>query len=46
MDEQLDPEMLKMLDVLLEMDVLESEQDWAVVEQLQVIEKVDDGEAE
>ena len=40
--EQLDPEMLKNLDLLLVLDVLEAEKDWAVVEDLDVIKKVDE----
>lgn len=37
--EQLDPEMLKMIDVLLDMDVLESESDWEVIEEIQTVEE-------
>lgn len=40
--EQLDPEMLKNIDLLLVLDVLENEKDWDVVEDLDVIKKVDE----
>ncbi len=40
--EQLDPEMLKNIDLLLVLDVLENEKDWDVVEDLDVIKKADD----
>ena len=32
--EEIDPEMLKKLDMLLEMDVLESEEDWETIEEI------------
>ena len=34
MDEKLDTEMLKVLDVLLNMDVLEQEKEWDILEEL------------
>ena len=40
--EQLDPEMLKNIDMLLVLDVLENEKDWDVVEDLEVIKKSDE----
>ena len=40
--EQLDPEMLKNIDLLLVLDVLEHEKDWEVVEDLDVIKKADE----
>ncbi len=36
--EQLDPEMLKNMDLLLVLDVLENEKDWEMVEDLEVID--------
>ncbi len=40
--EQLDPEMLKNIDMLLVLDVLENEKDWDVVEDLDVVKKSDE----
>lgn len=40
--EQLDPEMLKNIDMLLVLDVLENEKDWEVVEDLDVVKKSDE----
>lgn len=37
MAEQLDEEMLKHLDLLLDMDVVESEADWETVEELEQV---------
>ena len=45
MDEQLDNEMLKMVDVLLDMDVLEAEGDWSLLEAMEDAEGVDSAEA-
>ncbi|MGE4131341.1 MAG: hypothetical protein AB7F86_06860 [Bdellovibrionales bacterium] len=39
MDEQLDPEMLANLDLLVNMDVLESESDWDWLDDLDSIQK-------
>ncbi len=46
MAERLDPEMLKNLDLLLAMDVLENEAEWELVEDLETVEQAnqDDGD--
>lgn len=44
--EQLDPEMLKNLDLLLDMDVVESESDWDTVEQIEEVASTPDDDAE
>ena len=45
MDEQLDSEMLKMVDVLLDMDLLEEESDWNLLEEMKDAEQVDASDA-
>jgi len=42
--EQLDPEMLKNIDLLLDMDVAENEGDWETVEELETVEDAPDEE--
>lgn len=44
MAEQLDPEMLKNIDLLLDMDVVENEGDWETVEELETVENSGDEE--
>lgn len=45
MGEQLDPEMLNNIDLLLEMDVIESEKDWETVEEMEeVADAPDEGD--
>lgn len=39
MAERLDPEMLKNLDLLVDMDVAENETEWELVEDLESVEK-------
>lgn len=39
MAERLDPEMLKNIDLLLEMDVLENEADWETLEELEAVDE-------
>jgi|GEM_PF-4582454 len=46
MDEQLDPEMLKNLDFLLDMEVIEGEAEWAMVEEMEVVENGADQDGE
>jgi hypothetical protein len=43
--EKLDPEMLKNIDLLLVLDVLENEQDWELVEDFDVIKKSDESQS-
>ena len=45
MDKQLDSEMLKMVDLLLDMDVLEEESDWSLLEAMEDAEQVDAADA-
>ena len=37
MAEQLDPEMLKNIDLLLDLDVVENESDWETMEELETV---------
>lgn len=45
MDKQLDSEMLKMVDLLLDMDVLEEESDWSLLEEMEDAEQVEASDA-
>lgn len=46
MAERIDPEMLKNLDLLLAMDVLESESDWELAEDMESVEQERDSDEE
>ncbi len=47
MDRQLDPEMLKNLDVLIDLDLFENEKDWEIVESAESLnDAIDTEEAE
>lgn len=41
-NKQLDPEMLKNLDLLLDMDLLENEKEWPMVEEIDVVDSKQD----
>lgn len=40
--DKLDPEMLEQLDVLLEMDILEQEEEWPLMDDLESTEETDE----
>ncbi len=44
-DQQLDPEMLKNLDMLLDLDVIEDETEWPLLENVEEVQKSEEVES-